>query len=75
FYGYQFWVADLRGHTMPYCRGILGQYIIVVPDENLVIVRLGRARSEARNTAQDYTLDLELWVNTALDMFGQSSNQ
>lgn len=73
FYGYQFWIADLRGHTMPYCRGILGQYIIVVPDENIVIVRLGRARSEARNTAQDYTLDLELWVNTALDMFGQSS--
>ncbi len=74
FYGYQMWIAELRGHTMPYCRGILGQYIIVIPDENLVIVRLGRARSEARNTAQDYTLDLELWVNTALDMFGQSSN-
>ena len=75
FYGYQFWVADLRGHTMPYCRGILGQYIIVVPDENMVVVRLGRSRSEERDAAQDYTLDLELWVNTALDMFGSSSNQ
>lgn len=70
YYGYQMWIAELRGHTMPYCRGILGQYIIVIPDENMVVVRLGRARSDDRNPRQDYTRDLELWVNTALDMFG-----
>ena len=29
-----------------YCRGILGQYIISIPDENLVIVRLGSKRGE-----------------------------
>ncbi|MDE7150219.1 MAG: hypothetical protein K2O01_07435, partial [Bacteroidales bacterium] len=71
YYGYQMWVAELRGHTMPYCRGILGQYIIVIPDENMVVVRLGRARSEDRDPRQAYTRDLELWVNTALDMFGE----
>lgn len=71
YYGYQFWIAELRGHTMPYCRGILGQYIIVIPDENMVVVRLGRARSDDRDPRQDYTRDLELWVNTALDMFGE----
>lgn len=71
YYGYQMWIAELRGHTMPYCRGILGQYIIVIPDENVVVVRLGRARSDDRNPRQDYTRDLELWVNTALDMFGE----
>lgn len=71
YYGYQMWVAEWRGHTMPYCRGILGQYIIVIPDENMVVVRLGRARSEDRDPRQDYTRDLELWVNTALDLFGE----
>ncbi len=71
YYGYQMWIAELRGHTMPYCRGILGQYIIVIPDENMVVVRLGRARSDARDPRQAYTRDLELWVNTALDLFGE----
>lgn len=71
YYGYQMWIAELRGHTMPYCRGILGQYIIVIPDENMVVVRLGRARSDARDPRQAYTRDLELWANTALDMFGE----
>lgn len=71
YYGYQMWIAELRGHTMPYCRGILGQYIIVIPDENMVVVRLGRVRSDARDPRQAYTRDLELWVNTALDMFGE----
>ena len=29
-----------------YARGILGQYIIVIPDRQIVIVRLGHDRGE-----------------------------
>lgn len=41
FYGHSFWVDDSLGTHVFYQRGILGQYIIVIPAKNLVIVRLG----------------------------------
>jgi hypothetical protein len=31
---------------IPYARGILGQYIIVVPQKNRVVVRLGKKMGE-----------------------------
>lgn len=44
YYGYQWWV--LKNAKVPafYCRGILGQYIVVVPSKNTIIVRLGKKR-------------------------------
>lgn len=41
-YGYQTWMINYKGHQIPYFRGILGQFIFVVPDVNAVIVRLGK---------------------------------
>jgi CubicO group peptidase (beta-lactamase class C family) len=43
-YGLHIWTY--LGHSSPvyYCRGILGQYVISIPGEDLVIVRLGDAR-------------------------------
>ncbi|HSZ24971.1 MAG TPA: serine hydrolase [Cytophagaceae bacterium] len=47
FYGYQWWIIpDYKGHFVFYARGILGQYIIVVPDQKMIIVRLGKKRGE-----------------------------
>jgi CubicO group peptidase (beta-lactamase class C family) len=45
-YGLHIW--SFMGEKKPiwYCRGILGQYIITIPSEDLVIVRLGQKRSE-----------------------------
>jgi CubicO group peptidase (beta-lactamase class C family) len=41
-YGYQTWMINYKNHQIPYFRGILGQFIFVVPDQNAVIVRLGK---------------------------------
>ncbi len=41
-YGYQMWMINYKGHEIPYFRGILGQFIFVVPDQHAVIVRLGK---------------------------------
>lgn len=50
FYGYQWWLLPgYNGHNIFYARGILGQYIIVIPEKALVIVRLGKERSEVVN--------------------------
>lgn len=45
FYGYQWWIVNYKGQQIPYMRGILGQYIFVIPEKNAVVVRLGHKRS------------------------------
>jgi CubicO group peptidase (beta-lactamase class C family) len=47
FYGYQWWaIPDYKGHFVFYARGILGQYILVIPDQKIIMVRLGKKRGE-----------------------------
>jgi CubicO group peptidase (beta-lactamase class C family) len=47
YYGYQWWISPADSHIF-YARGILGQYIIVIPSKKIVIVRLGHKRSDLR---------------------------
>ena len=42
YYGYSFWLDDTHGTKVFAQRGILGQYIISIPEYNTVVVRLGR---------------------------------
>lgn len=48
FYGYQWWMINIDGHKVWYARGLLGQYIFVIPDLNSVVVRLGHVRNNKR---------------------------
>jgi CubicO group peptidase (beta-lactamase class C family) len=45
FYGYQWWIIHYRGQAIPYARGLRGQYIAVLRNQNAVVVRLGHDRS------------------------------
>jgi len=47
YYGYQWWIRPAFPGVF-YARGILGQYIIVIPSKKIVLVRLGHKRSEER---------------------------
>ncbi|GIZ07996.1 hypothetical protein FUMI01_07230 [Flavobacterium sp. UMI-01] len=40
-YGYGWWLSDFQNKKVFYMRGHLGQYVIVVPEDKLIIVRLG----------------------------------
>lgn len=46
FYGFQWWIIPYKDQSIPYMRGILGQYIFALPEQNAVIVRLGHKRSK-----------------------------
>ena len=49
-YGYQSWIYnDDNFKNVPYMRGILGQYVIALKEENTIIVRLGKKRGKFRN--------------------------
>ena len=48
FYGYQWWIMNVDNHKVVYARGILGQYIFIIPELDAVIVRLGHIRSDEK---------------------------
>jgi CubicO group peptidase (beta-lactamase class C family) len=47
YYGYQWWIIPSRPEIF-YARGILGQYVIVIPSKKTILVRLGKKRSDKR---------------------------
>ena len=47
-YGFLWWCLKYKNFNIFYARGILGQYIFVVPELNAVIVRLGHKRNDLK---------------------------
>jgi CubicO group peptidase (beta-lactamase class C family) len=67
-YGYHWWITEVNGEKVFYARGILGQYIFVIPGLNLIIIRLGHKRGEKN---ADGTLpDISVYLNESLKIFG-----
>lgn len=66
-YGYQWWIDNsASGQNYFYCRGLLGQYIIVIPAKKIIIVRLGMDRDK---TPEGKVLDYPLFVEEVLKMY------
>jgi len=58
-YGYQIWLDQRDGKKVVNYRGMLGQYISIIPDDELIIVRLGHARGKKDNHCPS---DLNEWI-------------
>ena len=66
-YGYQFWLAERQGLSVFYARGLLGQYIICIPEKNMIVVRLGR---KFGNYLEDgHHDDFYAFIDAALEMY------
>lgn len=70
-YGYQWWLTEYEGSKIFYARGILGQYIFVIPEENIIFVRLGHKRGEKGSDGE--LLDTPVYIGEVLKMFGSKS--
>jgi len=68
YYGYQFWILTHKGHKVVYARGILGQYIFIIPSLDAVVVRLGTERSKIQ--VRHVPKDIFTYLDTAFAMVG-----
>ncbi|WP_378185923.1 serine hydrolase domain-containing protein [Aquimarina sp. W85] len=66
-YGYGFWLSNHLNKNIFVMRGILGQYVISLPDEDITIVRLGHQRSTFKN-GKSFTRDFYIYLEEALNM-------
>ena len=71
-YGYQWWCLNYKNCTIKYARGILGQYIFVIPELNTVIVRLGHKRND--NRIDGHPEDVYKYIDFGIDVINSSRN-
>ncbi len=65
-YGYSLWIDQNYKHPFYMLRGHLGQYTIIVPDQNLVIVRLGEIRDKREHDLGEHPLDVYIFIEEIL---------
>ena len=78
-YGYQYWIYNGMPFEVTYFRGMSGQYIISVPEKDLVIVRTGNGTKpnwqnteEVKNDAlEGHYAELPDYINIGLSLSGQ----
>ncbi len=73
-YGYGFWLSDYKGKEIFYMWGVLGQYVIVIPENDLIIVRLGHKLIK-REDEQDHSPDFFIYIDEAYEMLENYSSQ
>ena len=65
-YGYGWWLKNQIGKDFFMMRGHLGQYVIVIPEDNLIVVRLGHLTQKTNGDA--FPKVFHLYVEEAYKM-------
>lgn len=69
-YGYGWWLHEQDGHDFFMMRGHLGQYVIVEPNDNVIIVRLGHQKTPDAGIGI-ITRDIKMYIEEAYNMLNQ----
>ncbi len=71
-YGYGFWLYEHKGKDIFYMRGVLGQYLIVIPGNDLIIVRLGHNLIK-REKEEEHSPDFFIYLEETFKMLDNDS--
>ena len=66
-YGYGWWLYKNKGKSFFMMRGHLGQYVIVEPNDNIMIVRLGHQKSPDAGVGK-FTEDISVYIEEGYRM-------
>ena len=70
FYGYQIWMGQTdSGIKFNFLRGHRGQYVISIPEKDMIVVRTGYQRD--MNLLRNLSVDTYIYIETALDIAEQ----
>ena len=68
-YGYGWWlIQDYKGKDFFMMRGHLGQYVIVQPDDQMIIVRLGNLSLKVDDSVDAFNADIYAYIDEAYAM-------
>lgn len=69
FYGYQWWILHHGPDTISYARGIYGQYIFALKNQNAIVVRLGHERNKSK--INHHPAEVYSYISTAKRILSQ----
>lgn len=65
-YGWHWWLGNYKGQSFFVSRGLRGQYVLGVPDSELMLVRLGHTQDKIR--LDHMPVDLYRYIDMALNL-------
>lgn len=69
-YGYGWWLSEYKDKKIFYMRGHLGQYVIVIPQDDLIIVRLGQHYIPS-TVGSPHSDDFFIYIDETYRMLGE----
>ena len=73
-YGYGFWLSNFMNKEIFYLRGVLGQYVIVIPEDDLIIVRLGHNLIKRKDQeVEQHSPDFFIYIEEVYKMLGHDT--
>ena len=69
-YGYGWWLSHYKNKHIYYMRGHLGQFVIVIPEDQLIIVRLGHLKGKQTKT-DPHSNDLYTYIDETYNMLNE----
>lgn len=67
-YGYSWWLKEYKNYNTFMMRGHLGQYVIVFPEENMILIRLGHSKGPDSTTDDPFTPDIYAYMDAAIEL-------
>ena len=70
-YGYGWWLTEHNGKQFFMMRGHLGQYVMVQPEDDLIIVRLGHKNAKGPDPTILFSEDIYAYIDEAYKMLSE----